>query len=54
MDRRKRIYIAIPEELLMEIDEARKTPKGEIDRTEFIVALLREALKNKPEAKQIG
>jgi metal-responsive CopG/Arc/MetJ family transcriptional regulator len=50
MDRRKRIYIAIPEEMLEVIDRMRQTPKGEIDRSEFIVALLKEAL----EAKSVG
>jgi metal-responsive CopG/Arc/MetJ family transcriptional regulator len=43
----------VPEDLLEEIDRMRQTPKGEIDRSEFIVALLREALRN-VEAKQLG
>jgi metal-responsive CopG/Arc/MetJ family transcriptional regulator len=50
LDRRKRIYIAIPEDMLEVIDKMRQTPKGEIDRSEFIVALLKEAL----EAKNVG
>jgi len=46
MERRKRIYIAIPEDLLEAIDRMRTTPKGTISRSDFITSVLRTALQN--------
>jgi len=40
----RRIYIALPDDVFFAIEKARKTPKGEIDRSEFIVSMLRKAL----------
>ena len=51
-----RIYINMPDDLLKTIDSMRRTPKGEIPRSDFIISLIRLALQanQHQEVKQVG
>jgi len=49
-----RIYVNIPDDLLRTIDSLRRTPKGEIPRSDFIVSLIRVALQHNREVSVVG